>query len=486
MNVPDPDKVIAVFRIPECAKSIFKHLTRYSLKCLRLTCKDFDDLVVSPLSHLFSRVYISFNRMDLWVLGWMSQHPRIAPCVEELVWDVSMEIKRRAAIGARHSKNPYDIGRIIRDYNIGWEEGMDLGGLYQTLPLFPRLKHITITELMSRWMTIPHRCQSATRQLPPTRPHGPCFESPAMRQWRMLQMGPVEENVYNYLDCCSRSCIQDPDAEAKLVAFLQAIRHDSDRAHLIFLKYGCRWDIQLQSYCIDAPPPPTSSRRPFNGMDLRAYLDSDEQKEMFLPHLRFLRKLSLSFDNTNDSSQLHDWHEGFYTGRLETLQLRVYKQEHFLSSMLGASFPCLRKLALSNFALEDCHLEDKLLPWCFETKLHTLDLDVMFVTTRRLTGRDVMNWLISKDVDRCKYPPSDSNSVNSSSRDSIQGGVVPDNHSGNDETRASGEMDNTEPTISSTELEGESFNLRLSGATWGWGSELLHVNIHLFRWAEAE
>ncbi|KAE8420133.1 hypothetical protein BDV36DRAFT_293530 [Aspergillus pseudocaelatus] len=167
------------------------------------------------------------------------------------------------------------------------------------------------------------------------------------------------------------------------------------------------------------------------------------------------------------------------------LELRVYKEEHFLPSMVWASFPCLRKLALSNFALEDRRLEDKLLPWYFETKLHTLDLDVTFVTTRRLTGRNIMNWLISKDINRCKHRPSDSDSVNSSSRERIQEGVVPDNLSGNDETRASGEIDNTEPTISFTELEGESFNLTLSGDTWGWGDELLHVNIHLFRWTEA-
>lgn len=173
------------------------------------------------------------------------------------------------------------------------------------------------------------------------RPHGSCFESPAMRQWRTLHLGPVEENAYIRR---SRSRIRDPEAEADLVAFLQDTQHRTGRAHVILLTYGSLSDIQLQPYCIDAPPPLTSSHRPFNGIDLSAYLDSDEQKEAFLPHLRFLRKPPLSIDITNDNSQLHDWHEGFYTRRLEVLELRIYREVHFLSSMLWASFPCLWKI----------------------------------------------------------------------------------------------------------------------------------------------
>ncbi|KAK6832111.1 hypothetical protein RU639_002557 [Aspergillus parasiticus] len=473
-----PDKVTAVFRIPECAKTIFKHLPRYSLKCLRLTCKDFDELVVSPLSHLFSRVYISLNRMDIYVLGRMSQHPRIAPCVDELVWDVSMEIKRYMTFRYQLPANRCHFNRIIRDYENGSKNGMDLVALSQTLPLFRRLKHVTITVLMSRWMK--NRCPSATQL--PTRPHGSCFESPAMCQWRTLQLGRVGKTAYSHLP---GSRIQDPEAEADLVAFLQDIRNRTDRAHVILLTYGCLSDIQLQSYCIDAPPPPTSSCRPFNGIDLRAYLDSDEQKEAFLPHLRFLKKLSLSIDNTYDNSQLHDWHEGFDTRRLEVLELRVYKEAHFLSSMLGASFPCLRKLVLNNFKLEDRRLKDELIPWCFGHKLHKLDLDVTFMTTRRLTGRNLMNWLMSKDIDRCKHHPNQNDGISPFSWDSVQEDV-PDTCSGNNETRASGEIDNAESTVSLIQLEGESFELRLSGATWGWGDELLHVDIHLFRWVEAE
>ncbi|GMF81396.1 unnamed protein product [Aspergillus oryzae] len=151
----------------------------------------------------------------------------------------------------------------------------------------------------------------------------------------------------------------------------------------------------------------------------------------------------------------------------------------------GHRFHAFGKLVLYNFALEDRRLEDKLLPWCFQNKLHTLDLDVMFVTTRRLKGRSFMNWLMSKDTDRWKRHPSDGDGVNSSRRDSIQGSNVPGNRSGNDEPRAPGEIDNDESTISLIQLEGESFQLRLSGATRGWSDELLHVNIHLFRWAEA-
>jgi hypothetical protein len=44
------DEFLKILMLPECADHIYSHLTRYSLKCLRLTCDDFDELVVSHLS----------------------------------------------------------------------------------------------------------------------------------------------------------------------------------------------------------------------------------------------------------------------------------------------------------------------------------------------------------------------------------------------------------------------------------------------------
>ncbi|KAE8329815.1 hypothetical protein BDV39DRAFT_43637 [Aspergillus sergii] len=101
--------------------------------------------------------------MDIGVLALMSQHPRIAPCVDELVWDVSMEIKRHMTFRYHLSENHYHFNRIIRDYKNGSKNGMDLGALSQTLPLSRRLKHVTITVLMSRWMRMTHRYPSATQ-----------------------------------------------------------------------------------------------------------------------------------------------------------------------------------------------------------------------------------------------------------------------------------------------------------------------------------
>ncbi|PGH23742.1 hypothetical protein AJ80_02171 [Polytolypa hystricis UAMH7299] len=77
----------AIFVPFECITSIFKHLPRESLKSLRLTCKEMADLVSSPASHLFSRVYVSVFRRDLEVLDEVCNYPRIARCVRELVWD---------------------------------------------------------------------------------------------------------------------------------------------------------------------------------------------------------------------------------------------------------------------------------------------------------------------------------------------------------------------------------------------------------------
>ncbi|RAQ44960.1 DUF218 domain protein [Aspergillus flavus] len=68
------------------------------------------------------------------------------------------------AIRYHLAENRYDTSRIIRDYNLGWKEGMNLKALSERLPLFRRLKHTTITVLMSKWMW--NQCPSATQQLP--------------------------------------------------------------------------------------------------------------------------------------------------------------------------------------------------------------------------------------------------------------------------------------------------------------------------------
>ncbi|KAE8329814.1 hypothetical protein BDV39DRAFT_202759 [Aspergillus sergii] len=141
-------------------------------------------------------------------------------------------------------------------------------------------------------------------------------------------------------------------------------------------------------------------------------------------------------------------------GVLEVLELRIYSEAHFRSSMFGASFTFLQKLVLNNFKLEDRHLEDELIPWCFEHKLQNLDLDVTFMTTRRLTGRNLMNCLMSKNINRYKHHSDQNDSVSPSSWDTVQEGV-PDTCSGNNETSAPGEIDNAESTISLIQLECE-------------------------------
>jgi hypothetical protein len=87
---PERHAYAPILSLPvECYELIFKHLPRAALKNLRLACKALDSVVVSPYSHLYSRVFLSSFRADLDVLHEICRHPRASQAVRELVWDTS-------------------------------------------------------------------------------------------------------------------------------------------------------------------------------------------------------------------------------------------------------------------------------------------------------------------------------------------------------------------------------------------------------------
>ena len=63
----------AIFVPTECLDEILRHFPRDTLKNLRLKCKAFEGLIVSPRCHLFIRVYVSPFPVDIEVLSLVFQ-----------------------------------------------------------------------------------------------------------------------------------------------------------------------------------------------------------------------------------------------------------------------------------------------------------------------------------------------------------------------------------------------------------------------------
>ncbi|RAK98134.1 uncharacterized protein BO80DRAFT_480529 [Aspergillus ibericus CBS 121593] len=377
-------KIPSIFWRLELAGFIFKDLPRDSLKNLRLTCKHLDHLVVS-LSHLFSRIYISANQEDLRVLGLISQHPRIASCVRELVWDVTMicGFRRIGPAGA-------DIIYKYRSISLC---GQDYFALLDALPRLPRLRHATLTSLMSRWITKDHRHdnhvlyshwvgESHGNHLHPTRPYTCTFESPAMRQWQRRRLNwsqdpewhprpEISNDVEVYQDV---KHLLEPISTGSRDVF-RNIQRRPDRAQLLLLAACTRLHVNLLSYCVDSPDvschrwkKPTSVV-PFKGIVFPSYVRSCLLKAGLSNQLQSLRELSL----TLDAVSCRTWHQAFYTEDLETVEIRIYKEDHFSMTVIEAAYPSLKKLILGNFKFTMDSL-DKLFTWCLDNRIQTLHL----------------------------------------------------------------------------------------------------------------
>ncbi|PYI00106.1 hypothetical protein BO71DRAFT_478954 [Aspergillus ellipticus CBS 707.79] len=412
--------ILAILQLPECAGIIYNGLDRRSLKRLRLTGKKLDDLVVSRLCSLFNRVYVSANRTDLEVLYCISRNPRIAPCVRELVWDVSIGINGWEFDCSNPLVNQDVKRQIIEDYHKISEEGYDFKILVQVLPQLSGLKKVIFVSLMSRWVVLVHgpshtltTCIPPVSYIHPTRPQSQPLESPAMRKWHKLQMQPVLHDRYpsqheaqeitssSSLDQL-RAMLVQPDVEP-MRDFLKAIQYRSDRAPILLLEAFSTFPIPILSYSIEASQtlsscinlPPEVSDQLFRGIDLVPFL----RRNLLYYQSRSFRHLCLSLDSKMDAYELRNWHRYFHTESLQTTEVRVYETVEFHPDMLQAQFPVLRKLVLDNFSVTKKHLEDDLLPWCFKNKLQTLHLvESEFLTPARLTEMKFFHWLLAHDI----------------------------------------------------------------------------------------
>lgn len=157
----------------DCYSSIFHHLDREDLKNLRLTCKAIDELVVSPASTLFSRVYVSAHTTDLDVLRAISKSPRTVRCVRELVWGMSSFTRHEFNPGRDELEVPVEYAgmefcgedpakvrecwkAIAVDYDTNKISGLDFKVLLEILPKMPLLTKVTMTELVRRWLECLH------------------------------------------------------------------------------------------------------------------------------------------------------------------------------------------------------------------------------------------------------------------------------------------------------------------------------------------
>ncbi|OOF92583.1 hypothetical protein ASPCADRAFT_509511 [Aspergillus carbonarius ITEM 5010] len=409
----------SIFWRRELAGFIFNNLPRHSLKSLRLTCKYLDYLIVSSLSHLFSRVYVSANDGDIKVLALICENPRIAACVRELVWDVTLFNYDRFRRAGR--------APILYEHWNNSRRGCDYMALVKALPRLTGLKHATLTSLMSRWITIDHSTRSPAPALfghvvdesqvnhpHPTRPYICPFESPAMRDWRRQghnwskaeqlsetfppSIDPENDEIYNNV----MRLVDSEQNEPIWDCVHKKIQYRQDRAQLLLLTACRRFHVDLLSYSVDAPHISCDpmNRSPsiggFQGIVLSAPVRSGLMKAGISEQLRSLRRLSL----TLDGKTWHKWHHAFYTEDLQTLELRVFNEAIFGTNLLDAPFRNLKELVLGNFRFSLPGF-NSLMAWCAAHEVQTLHLiDPVFASEFILPDRNrFLNLILRENGD---------------------------------------------------------------------------------------
>ncbi|KAL3473690.1 hypothetical protein BJX99DRAFT_261092 [Aspergillus californicus] len=183
---------LSVMEVYECAKIIISCLNRKDLKNLRLCRKAMEEPITSGPAYLFRRVYVSGYQTDLDVLREISQHPRLAACVQELIWESSPfsdlfklnDVNERSFI-SRNSVS--ECHGFLNGHHRICRDAIDFEVLLETLPSFPRLEHAVVTDLMASWIPLKHDVSgslSVARSHRFSRP----YVSPAMREYQEMEI----------------------------------------------------------------------------------------------------------------------------------------------------------------------------------------------------------------------------------------------------------------------------------------------------------
>ncbi|KAK2811320.1 hypothetical protein FQN50_002196 [Emmonsiellopsis sp. PD_5] len=433
--------LLDIFELYECSTSILSCLPRSSLKSLRLTCKAVDKIVVSPASHLFSRVYLSIYHEDLDALDAIVKHPRLSCCVRELVWDTSiwtmLYVEREnppdeLEAAAQEKKHEEQAAKVVSGL-------LDFKALLRAFLRLPLLKHIVLANLMmgrqyegeyDRWKT------------DVTRPGFP-FQSPAMREGlgqenRLYRKGaprptPVGEETLTHLSHVALTFIGQIDAEAHqeevqaqappLVTdefILEALLHMDQRALAMLMVSLQHTNKHLDSisFGFDTPDLPPSGWSYFIQGLSPSWLEThttltDRFAQMLARPLRRL-SLGIEFKEWPQASvnnlfnilksvtdlgilELRPVGDAFFEARLPSFPAMNFPLES-LPVNQGQS-PWLRKLILRNLHVRRRQLEKEILPWCFDQGVRILQLDMcVFLGSSKMEDLGYWLYLVSKDI----------------------------------------------------------------------------------------
>lgn len=392
----------------ECAKLVFDNFSTRDIASLRLTCKAIHQTTAS--CPLFRRIYISSHAADLDAFQSITQNPRLAQHVEEIVWDdttfnrllldykVYKPIWQCSHLYEEDLRQAFEIwkDRVEEHLRIRQHE-LDFQALVEALPKLPSLKKITLTRLSLE------NVQKSSSWTFRGRPE--LMKSPAMKQWRAIP--------YRF-----RKYMSIPSVQWHWQNWRYQGNYPSDVTETFSPKYRYEgmspalvnffddWDGDDYSLYAEAvmrsPAQPAPVYSPFRGLILLAraidqtaspleefqILDDDgggislqyfqEQNPEFqtlLRALRFVRHISLDTDNDGCPSAVRlETGDGLVSvlstmSGLESLYLRVDWPEFFLALRNASSdpfnirLPNLKEVTISSWRdLDSTHLQ-QILSW---------------------------------------------------------------------------------------------------------------------------
>ncbi|KAK2790176.1 hypothetical protein FQN52_005671 [Onygenales sp. PD_12] len=428
--IKDGASLLDIFELYECATSIIACLPRSSLKNLRLTCKAVDRIVVSPASHLFSRIYLSIYPEDLDTLDAIVKHPRLSCCVRELVWDTSIRpiLDMGLQAVAREKKEQEQTAKITSGL-------LDFKALLRAFLRLPLLKHMVLVNLM-----VGGQYNYGNWRTDVTRPGFP-FRSPAMREAlrrrsRVYREGepprkPVGEETLSHLSHVALAFMGQIDAEvyqeeAQALppvpdeSILEPLLHRDQRALAMLMVSLQHTNKHLDSFNFgfDTLDQPRSGWSHFvqglspSWLETQTTLTNRFAQVLVRP----LRRLSLGIESKEwphaaannlfnmlksvmdlEILELRPMRDVFIAARLPAFPTMNLPLES-LSVNRGGS-PWLRKFILKNLVITSRQLEEEILPWCFDQGVRILQLDMCLIW-RNYDMDELGYWqhLVSKDI----------------------------------------------------------------------------------------
>ncbi|KAL3473691.1 hypothetical protein BJX99DRAFT_261093 [Aspergillus californicus] len=399
----EPNLFLCIMAAYELASHIRACLSRQDLKALRLTCKLTAEGCTAGEAYLFQRVYVSAHPKDIEVLNNIAQHPHLAACVRELVYDASfvpnmvmLDDTGAYAVTARHrARRATDFLDACDGASV---VGEDFVALVRTLPKFPQLQRAVVTELMCPWVpvnnsawTIPYDKTSK-------------YMSPAMRRFDTFQVRcihgaelppghdilPTPENLV-HLDNWAKALTRNrPHEGLRPTAFLGALRLRYYRVPLLLSTALATCGIHLKSYRVDKfnkdvdrRSRPTISTQSFDGYRVGQFLPESLLAPRFSDMFTTLKELSLRIASLDlvvpEEFRMRDILA--HATCLETLHIQLSIEPGpgtFAIEWALPNLPSLKHMGLENFDLRMNHIAAVLMPWSFDNDIETLTLASCF------------------------------------------------------------------------------------------------------------